>query len=220
MKLRIVLLFFMVLLVAKSSNAFLNPSLTTSSGGGELMSMMMVPQSSFRLKMKNSNEESMTKNDSPADNDGMERRQAIKTMLMVGGGMIVFQPALSSLALEPPPNLQAYSDFEMTDEVKEGSGSSPDWGDRVVFDWSGYTIGYFGRPFEAKGGPQGGAFDKDLDFSRAELGKGQIVKGLECAMRSMKPGGIRQVLIPYGPLGYPNVKEGNDASHDRVGPKP
>jgi hypothetical protein len=24
-------------------------------------------------------------------------------------------------------------------------------GDRVVFDWSGYTIGYFGRPFEAKG---------------------------------------------------------------------
>ena len=27
----------------------------------------------------------------------------------------------------------------------------PNWGDRVVFDWSGYTIGYFGRPFEAKG---------------------------------------------------------------------
>ena len=24
-------------------------------------------------------------------------------------------------------------------------------GDRVVFNWSGYTIGYFGRPFEAKG---------------------------------------------------------------------
>ncbi len=24
-------------------------------------------------------------------------------------------------------------------------------GDRVVFDWSGYTIGYFGRPFQAKG---------------------------------------------------------------------
>lgn len=68
-------------------------------------------------------------------------------------------------------------------------------------------------------GPQGGAFDKDLDFARAELGKGQIVKGLECAMRSMKPGSIRQILIPYGDLGYPDTSNG-DATHDRVGPKP
>ena len=32
----------------------------------------------------------------------------------------------------------------------------------------------------------------------------------------MKVGGIRQVLIPYGELSYPT----DDASHDRVGPKP
>jgi hypothetical protein len=50
-----------------------------------------------------------------------------------------------------------YSDFEKTSEgwsfrdVKVGTGETPAWGDRVVFDWSGYTIGYFGRPFEAKG---------------------------------------------------------------------
>lgn len=35
-------------------------------------------------------------------------------------------------------------------------------------------------------------------------------------MKSMKPGGIRQVLVPYGALGYP----ADDASHNRVGPKP
>ncbi len=37
-------------------------------------------------------------------------------------------------------------------DVKLGSNEE-EWkdGDRVVFDWSGYTIGYFGRPFEAKG---------------------------------------------------------------------
>lgn len=32
----------------------------------------------------------------------------------------------------------------------------------------------------------------------------------------MQPGGIRQVLVPYGELGYPV----DDSSHDRVGPKP
>lgn len=32
----------------------------------------------------------------------------------------------------------------------------------------------------------------------------------------MKPGGIRQVIVPYGELGYP----ADDSSHDRVGPKP
>lgn len=36
-------------------------------------------------------------------------------------------------------------------EVKPGSGEAAKEGDRVVFDYSGYTIGYFGRPFQAKG---------------------------------------------------------------------
>ena len=56
-----------------------------------------------------------------------------------------------------PDFVQTYSDFVKADEgwqykdVKVGSGDSPQLGDRVVYDWSGYTIGYFGRPFEAKG---------------------------------------------------------------------
>jgi len=56
-----------------------------------------------------------------------------------------------------PEFVQSYSDFTKTEEgwqykdVKVGSGDLPREGDRVVFDWSGYTIGYFGRPFEAKG---------------------------------------------------------------------
>jgi FKBP-type peptidyl-prolyl cis-trans isomerase len=122
-----------------------------------------------------------------------------------------------------PKFVQEYSDFVRTDEgwsyrdVSVGSGASPGMGDRVVFDWSGYTIGYFGRPFEAKGGPQGGAFDKrDVDYSRTVLGSGDMVKGLECAMRDMKVGGVRQVIVPYGALSYP----ADDSAHDRVGPKP
>ena len=125
-----------------------------------------------------------------------------------------------------PKFVQSYDDFITTSDgwsykdVKIGSiataGDTLKDGDRVVFDWSGYTIGYFGRPFEAKGGPQGGAFDKDIDYFRTVLGSKTIISGLDSALRTMTLGGVRQVIIPYGPLSYPS----EDASHDKVGPKP
>lgn len=119
--------------------------------------------------------------------------------------------------------LQQYEDFTMDPkgwsykDAKVGTGSvNIQTGDRVVYDWSGYTIGYFGRPFEAKGGPQGGAFDKEIDYFRTVIGSKTIVPALEEALMSMKPGGIRQVVVPYGELSYP----ANDVEHTRVGPKP
>ncbi|CAJ1955667.1 unnamed protein product [Cylindrotheca closterium] len=151
------------------------------------------------------------------------RREALHGMMALASGLTVIGTSPSDALAEETPILQKYEDFEPTSEgwsfreVKVGDGASPNKGDRVVFDWSGYTIGYFGRPFEAKGGPQGGAFDKELDYSRTEIGSGKMVKGLECALSSMKPGGIRQVLIPFGELGYPQEK---DPSHEQVGPKP
>jgi FKBP-type peptidyl-prolyl cis-trans isomerase len=102
-------------------------------------------------------------------------------------------------------------------EVKVGKGDKASLGDRVVYDWSGYTIGYFGRPFQAKGGPQGGAFDKDIDFSRTVLGSSQIVPGLESAMVGMQAGGVRQIVVPFKDgLSYPP----DDLPHSAVGPKP
>lgn len=122
-----------------------------------------------------------------------------------------------------PEFVQQYQDFTVAPEgwsyrdVTEGMGTEKaSAGDRVVFDWSGYTIGYFGRPFQAKGGPQGGAFDKDLDYARTVVGSGTMVKGLESALIGMKPGGVRQIVVPYGECSYP----ANDRAHDRVGPKP
>lgn len=121
-------------------------------------------------------------------------------------------------------NLQQYEDFTKAAEgwsyrdVNVGNGDYPSTGDRAVYEWSGYTIGYFGRPFEARGGPQGGAFDKNQDYSRTVIGRGDVVKGVELALQTMKVGGIRQVIVPYGDLGYPSTKD--DASHDKIGPKP
>jgi hypothetical protein len=76
-----------------------------------------------------------------------------------------------SMTNNPPEFVQQYSDFVKTEEgwqykdIKVGTGDvvlQP--GDRAVFEWSGYTIGYYGRPFEAKGGPVGGTFLKCLMF--------------------------------------------------------
>jgi hypothetical protein len=68
-------------------------------------------------------------------------------------------------AMFAPKFVQQYEDFIVTPEgwsyrdVKPGNSNNAnakaELNDRVVFDWSGYTIGYFGRPFQAKGGPQG-----------------------------------------------------------------
>lgn len=102
--------------------------------------------------------------------DFLSRRRDVLAFLLAGGGGIasgiVIPPTeISQAATEEegagnifaPKFVQEYSDFLSTDEgwsyrdVKTGDGNSPEFGDRVVFDWSGYTIGYFGRPFEAKG---------------------------------------------------------------------
>ena len=177
-----------------------------------------------------------------SNNDEEEQdQQSIgrREMMMSSSGLIaaaLLTTTSSLVGLVPPAIaassdekdfLQQYADFIKDPEgwsyrdVKKGDGSSnttPRDGDRVVYEWSGYTIGYFGRPFEAKGGPQGGAFDKDQEYSRIVVGSHTIVAGMESAIKSMQVGGIRQVIVPYGDLGYPSTKE--DGKHDRIGPKP
>mmetsp|Transcript_35308 Transcript_35308/g.110336 ORF Transcript_35308/g.110336 Transcript_35308/m.110336 type:complete len:179 (-) Transcript_35308:339-875(-) len=80
-----------------------------------------------------------------------------------------------------------YPDFVATPsglqykDVKVGNGESPEDGDRVVFDWEGYTIGYYGRIFQAKNGVKGGAFADETDFQRCVLGSHTVVRHLLAA---------------------------------------
>lgn len=100
-------------------------------------------------------------------------------------------------------------------EAKPGNGKSPVAGDRVVVDWSGYTIGYFGRPFETKKLVE--LDGKDKAYLRFELGKGAVLPALEEAVAGMSEGGVWQVVVPYRPgLSYPD----DDKDHERVGPVP
>jgi hypothetical protein len=79
------------------------------------------------------------------------------------GGKLEYQPALQGLDYGKPRTY--YPDYVQKDSglqykvVKEGTGKIAEAGDRVVVDWEGYTIGYYGRPFQARNKVKGGAFD-------------------------------------------------------------
>ena len=52
---------------------------------------------------------------------------------------------------------------------------------------------------------------------RTVVGSGTMVPGLELALEGMSAGAVRQVIVPFGALSYPQA---TDPNHDKVGPKP
>jgi hypothetical protein len=135
-------------------------------------------------------------------------------------GRLEYQPALQGLDYGKPRTL--YPDYVQKPSglqykvAKEGTGKSPETGDRVVVDWEGYTIGYYGRPFQTRNKVKGGAFDAtDADNLRWIVGSGTVVKAIDEAVLYMKEGGVTQVIVP-AELGYP---ASGDSEHDLVGPK-
>lgn len=128
-----------------------------------------------------------------------------------------YQPALEGKGYGKSE--MSYEDFSkagnglLFKDAKLGSGKTPEAGDRVVVDWTGYTIGYFGRPFETR---QLKSLDgKDDTFLRFEVGGGAVIPGLENGVLGMAEGGVRQLVVPPS-VGYPP----SDPGHDKVGPRP
>jgi hypothetical protein len=99
--------------------------------------------------------------------------------------------------------------------AKPGSGVEAEEGDRLVLSWSGYTIGYYARPFELSNSVKGGAFEGEPDSLRFVLGQHTVVPGLEEGISGMRVGEVRQIVVPPE-LGYPE----SDKAHAKVGPKP
>ncbi|GBG63459.1 hypothetical protein CBR_g38077 [Chara braunii] len=113
-----------------------------------------------------------------------------------------------------------YKDYTMTgsglqyQDIRPGSGPSPSPGQLVVIDWDGFTIGYYGRIFEARNKAKGGSFEgNEKDFYRFRLGKDKVIPAFEEAIATMKVGGVRRIIVPPG-LGYP------DNDFRKAGPQP
>ncbi|KAJ0046128.1 hypothetical protein Pint_05405 [Pistacia integerrima] len=132
-----------------------------------------------------------------------------------------------------------YPDYTETDsglqykDLRLGSGPTPKMGETVVVrryhnvsimalpvDWDGYTIGYYGRIFEARNKTKGGSFvGDDKDFFKFRLGSQEVIPAFEEAVSGMALGGVRrcskcfsETLPPE--LGYPE----ND--YNKSGPRP
>lgn len=113
-----------------------------------------------------------------------------------------------------------YPDYTETEsglqykDLRTGDGPVPKIGDLVVVDWDGYTIGYYGRIFEARNKTKGGSFEgNEKDYFKFRLGSKQVIPAFEEAIATMAVGGIRRVIVPPE-LGYP----GNDFKN--AGPRP
>eukprot|EP00958_Prasinococcus_capsulatus_P011515 scaffold1146_cov399-Prasinococcus_capsulatus_cf.AAC.4 len=103
-------------------------------------------------------------------------------------------------------------------DIRIGSGKEAASGSSVVVDWDGYTIGYYGRVIEARNLAKGGDFNKeDHPFLRFEVGKGEVIRGIEEAVEGMKEGGIRRIIVPPGDLSYPFLDENTQAFDIGVG---
>ncbi|EPS63301.1 hypothetical protein M569_11486, partial [Genlisea aurea] len=99
-------------------------------------------------------------------------------------------------------------------DLRVGSGSTPEIGETLVVDWDGYTIGYYGRIFEARNKTKGGSFvGDDKDFYTFILGSHEVIPAFEEAVSGMAVGGVRRIIVPPE-LGYPE----ND--FNKKGPRP
>ncbi|XP_042980265.1 peptidyl-prolyl cis-trans isomerase FKBP19, chloroplastic isoform X4 [Carya illinoinensis] len=78
-----------------------------------------------------------------------------------------------------------YPDYRETEsglqykDLRVGNGPTPKMGETVVVDWDGFTIGYYGRIFEARNKTKGGSFE--------------VIPAFEEAVSGMAPGGVRSV---------------------------
>ncbi|PKA56058.1 Peptidyl-prolyl cis-trans isomerase FKBP17-1, chloroplastic [Apostasia shenzhenica] len=111
----------------------------------------------------------------------------------------------------PPPPRRLTEFFVIPDsggvkalDIRDGSGASPAIGDKVA-------VHYYGR-LAAK---QGWRFDSTYEHKDETgepvpfvfiIGSGKVISGLEAAVRTMKVGGIRRVIIPPS-QGYQNTSQ-------------
>ncbi|CAN1237001.1 Peptidyl-prolyl cis-trans isomerase FKBP19, chloroplastic [Linum grandiflorum] len=99
-------------------------------------------------------------------------------------------------------------------DLRQGTGATPNVGETVVVDWDGYTIGYYGRIFEARNKTKGGSFEVLSSFWHLVLKSGfQVIPAFEEAVSGMALGGIRRIVVPPE-LGYP------DNDYNKSAPRP
>ncbi|KAL0027334.1 hypothetical protein WJX79_001396 [Trebouxia sp. C0005] len=198
-----------------------------------------IPEVTSKLRSKSSqsdhasyNEQSYVlrnQKDSCSLTDTPVRRQMLLSLL--GSSALIALPAVAEPKFEQMEALKGkdygkvrtkYPDYVLTDsglqykDLRDGSGDAVSNGSHVTVDWDGYTLGYYGRPFEARNKSKGGAFVGDSkDFLKFTVGDHSVIPAFEEAMVGMRVGGVRRLIVPQE-LGYP----GQPPDFTKQGPTP
>ena len=150
----------------------------------------------------------------------LRRRVLLSTIPLLGVNLMSTTPGHAAPTIEEMPALKGknygksrtiYPDFVQTDsglqykDLAVGTGDrAASTGSTVVVDWSGVTIGYYGRIFEARNKPRGGSFTGDeKDFMRFTVGDSRVIPAFNEALQGMKVGGIRRIIVAPE-IGYPD----------------
>jgi len=100
-----------------------------------------------------------------------------------------------------------YPDYKLTPsglqlkDVQLGRATAPELreGDTAVIAWEGYTINYFGHPYETR--KLQDACGVQQEPLRFKVGDASVIPGIDEAVRGMREDGIRQLIVPIE-LGY------------------
>ena len=165
------------------------------------------------------------------DDDGVPRRRALLATLAGAAatatasaradyGDTVYMNALQGEGKDYGKKEVLYPDFERTasglqyKDMRVGDADAATYdgasGKTAVVDWDGYTIGYYGRPFEARNKSKGGAFTGDeKDYFRFKADDATVIGAFREAIEGMKVGSIRRIIVPANneKLGYPDGKK-------------
>uniref|UniRef100_A0A0D9WV95 peptidylprolyl isomerase n=1 Tax=Leersia perrieri TaxID=77586 RepID=A0A0D9WV95_9ORYZ len=152
----------------------------------------------------------------PAAAGGMLDRRRLLLIpaisISIGSFQYAFENGVAKAEYADMPALRG-KDYGKT-KMKYPDYTETESGLQYKVDWDGYTIGYYGRIFEARNKTKGGSFEGgDKDFFKFKFGSGQVIPAFEEAISGMAPGGVRRIIVPPD-LGYP------DNDYNKLGPKP
>jgi len=146
------------------------------------------------------------------------RATAVALSLGIAGCVLSEKKAKPAAPPSPTSSTAPEAPVKMTDtkttpsglayvDMKEGTGVSPKTGQNV-------TVHYTGKLAD------GSKFDSSIDRGQPfsfKIGTGQVIKGWDEGVATMKVGGKRRLIIPpqlgYGPRGFSNVIPPNAVLH-------